>query len=91
MPHYSLFMKHMAVYNTVKVTNFLIFLCKHEFVPRDQVSPLFVVYCLLILLKINSFAPVLSIRTVLNSFFVCSFSILRNSQFESDVSCLPHT
>ena len=46
---------------------------KREFVPRDQVFPLVVVYCLLLLLKINIFTPVLSIRIVLDSFYLLIF------------------
>ena len=44
-----------------------------EFVPRDQVFPFVVVYCLLLLLKINIFTPVLSIRIVLDSFNLLIF------------------
>ena len=46
---------------------------KPEFVPRDQVFPLVVVYCLLLLLEINIFTPVLSIRIVLDNFYLLIF------------------
>ena len=43
---------------------------KREFVPRDQVFPLIVVYCLSFQLKkISSFTPLLYITIVLNSFY----------------------
>ena len=47
---------------------------KREFVPRDQVSPLIVVYCLVLLHRNKySFTPVLSIRIVLDSFYLHIF------------------
>ena len=49
---------------------------KHEFVPRDEVFPLIVVYCILLrfLLKTTScFTPVVSIRIVLDSFHLLIF------------------
>ena len=51
---------------------------EREFVPRDQVFPLFVIYHL-------SPLPVLSIRFFC-TVFICSFFILRNSQLEFDVN-----
>ena len=54
---------------------------KREFVPRDEVFPLIVVYCLLnncrsndyFYTKISSFTPVLSMRIVLDSFYLLIF------------------
>ena len=49
---------------------------KHEFVPRDEVFPLIVVYCILLqfLLKTTScFTPVVCIRIVLDSFHLLIF------------------
>ena len=57
---------------------------KREFVPRDQVFPSIVVYCLLLLHKNKKFHASFIRRIVLDS-FICLFSILRNSQLESDV------
>ena len=56
---------------------------KGEFAPRDQVSLLLVVSCSLFL-----FTQFSSIRVVW-TVFICSFSILGNSQLESDVCRLP--
>ena len=47
---------------------------KREFVPRDQVFPLTVVNCLLLLRKkTSSFTPVLSVRIVLDCFYLLIF------------------
>ena len=56
---------------------------KREFAPRDQVSLLLVVSCSLFL-----FTQFSSIRVVW-TVFICSFSILGNSQLEFDVCRLP--
>ena len=72
---------------------------RREFVPRDQVSPIFSVNSLLLLQKkISSFMPVLTIGVVRDWFYVfffygfsCLFSILRNSQLESGVCRLRWT
>ena len=71
---------------------------RREFVPRDQVSPIFSVNSLLLLQKkISSFMPVLTIGVVRDRFYVffygfsCLFSILRNSQLESGVCRLRWT
>ena len=66
---------------------------RREFVPRDQVFPIFSVNSLLLLhKKISSFMLVLTIGVVRDWFYVfffygfsCLFSILRNSQLESGV------
>ena len=50
---------------------------KREFVPRDQGFPLTVVllvYCLLLLQKTSNFTPVLSIRIVLDRFYLLIFN-----------------
>ena len=60
---------------------------KREFVSSDQVFPLIVVNYLFLQLKNSSFTPVLYIRIVLD---ICLFSILRNSQLESDVCRLAY-
>ena len=57
---------------------------KCEFVPHDQVSVRFVIYCSSFLHKLVVSCNFLSIRIFL-AVFICSFSILRNSQHESDV------
>ena len=59
---------------------------KREFVQRDQVFPLLSLTVYYFYSKVSSFAPVLYITIV---FFICLFSILRNSLLESDVSRLP--
>ena len=61
---------------------------KREFVPPDP-------FCCRLLFIISTHNLVvsrnfLSIRVVF-AVFICSFSILRNSQFESDVCRLPYT
>ena len=43
---------------------------KREFVPRDQVSSLLVVYCSYNYTKIGRFMPILSIRIVLSCFYL---------------------
>ena len=60
---------------------------KREFVPRDQVFPYFpfTIYCFYT--RISSFMPVLSVRIVLDCFYLLIY-ILRNSQLESDVCSL---
>ena len=64
---------------------------KRKFVPRDQVSSLLVVYCSLFPQKISSFTRFFIHKNCFELFFSCSFSILRNSQLESDVCRLPST
>ena len=62
---------------------------KCELVPHDQVSPLLVVYCSLFLHR----RLVVSrnfLRELFWADFICSFSILRNSQLESNVCPLPY-
>ena len=56
---------------------------KREFVLRDQVFPLLSFPVYYFCSKISSFTPVLSIRIVLDSFYLLIF------YFESDVSGLP--
>ena len=60
---------------------------KREFVPRDQVFPLFSVYCLLLLHKISSFTPALSIRIALDCFYLLIFY---SEKFSTDVCRLPY-
>ena len=60
---------------------------KREFVPRDQVFPLFSVYCLLLLHKISSFTPALSIRIALDCFYLLIFF---SEKFSTDVCRLPY-
>ena len=58
---------------------------KREFGPRDQVSFSLVVYCSLFLRNVYViFYP----RELFCAVFICSFSILRNSHLESDVSAV---
>ena len=57
---------------------------KHEFVPHDQVSSLYLSFTVhYFYTLIRSFMQFFS-----NLNFICSFSILRNSQLESDFCCL---
>ena len=56
---------------------------KGDFVPRDQVSPLIVIYCLLYLLKNKSFHASFIHKNCAREFFLL-ISILRNSPLESD-------
>ena len=63
---------------------------KLEFVPRDQV-PLYLSFTVLYFYtKICSSTNFLSIR-IFWAVFICSFSILRNSQLQSDVCRLTYT
>ena len=57
---------------------------KRELVPHDQVSVPIVIYCSSFLHKLVVSCNFLSIRIFL-AVFICSFSILKNSQHESDV------
>ena len=64
---------------------------KREFVPRERFFPLLVAYCNIIsthrLVVSRNFLSIRIFWTV----FICSFSILINSQLESDVCRLPYT
>ena len=60
---------------------------KREFAPRDQVFPLFFVYCLLLLHKISSFMLVLSTRIVPDFFYLLIFY---SEKFSTDVCRLPY-
>ena len=58
---------------------------KREFVPRDQVFPLIVVHCFLLLHKNKWFHASFFHENLFWTVFICLFSILRNSQLESHV------
>ena len=60
---------------------------KREFVPRDQVFPLFFVDCLLLLHKISEFMLVLSTRIVLDCFYLLIFYA---EKFSTDVCRLSY-
>ena len=77
----------MDIFQVIERLRFTFTLRLREFVPSDQVFPLIVVNCLFLQLKNSSFTPVLYIRIVLD---ICLFSILRNSQLESDVCRLAY-
>ena len=64
---------------------------KREFVPRDQVFPLIDVYCFLLLHKNKWFHASFIHENLFWTVFICLFSILRNSQLESDVCRLAWT
>ena len=60
---------------------------RREFVLHDQFPPLLVVYGISVSVVSRNF---LSIK-IFWAVFICSFSILENSQLESDVCRLPYT